>query len=155
MLDQGLKVVTANIEELSTRLGKEITKSIELASTWKVHLLAYDEYIKSLLNIPWKKVLIASATLITVTAITWKMISMRAIPNFLGSMMSLIPMPTIPSMNLSNEASSLPKPDFTNTMRAVMETPLTPITIATGVGIFTISLGILKVTLWALRKIPK
>jgi hypothetical protein len=154
MLDQGVKLVTAQIDEIGTRIGKEITKSTELASIWKVHLHAYDEYIKSLSTIPWKKVLIASATLITISAIAWKMISMRAIPNFLGNMISLVPLP-VGSLNIPKDVVSVPKPNIETTMRAIMETPLTPLTIAASVGVLSITLGLLKVTLWVLRRAPK
>lgn len=36
----------------------------------------------------------------------------------------------------------------------MMETLLTPLAIVTGVGILSISFGLLKITLWALRKAP-
>jgi len=80
--------------------------------------------------------------------------SMRAIPNFLGNMMSVIPLPSGGTIAIPKDVP-IPKPNIETTIRAVMETPLTPITIAASVGVLSITLGLLKITLWVLRRAPK
>ena len=42
-----------------------------------------------------------------------------------------------------------------STLNKVMETPLTPLGIVTGVGVFTIEIGLLKTIAWIIRKSPK
>lgn len=150
--DVFVKTTVEVIDELGTRLGKTINKSDELAKSWNLHLKNYDEYIKSLKKFNWTKAAGWSLGLLIVGGFLWKMGAMRAIPNFASGLIKLIPMP---EMNTTTIIKETPKPKIDATITAIMETPLTPLAIITGVGLLSISLGILKATLWVLRKAPK
>lgn len=79
---------------------------------------------------------------------------MRMIPNFTSNIISAFPTPTQTMSNIPKVIET-PKPSIDTTIRAVMETPLTPLATVTGVGIMTIFAGSLKLALWILRKNPK
>lgn len=148
MVNVMMKSFVSQIQELSQHLGKEITKSTELAHQWKQHIHALDKYIESLKQMPWKKVLTYGACLITVTGFLWKMGAARALPDFLSNVIQFVPKTVLPE-------ATIPKPNIESTLRTAMETPVTPLTIITAVGAITVTLSILKVTLLVLRKLPK
>jgi hypothetical protein len=81
----------------------------------------------------------------------WKMGAMRSIPNFMTNMISLMPTPRVSPSALDKD---IPLPS-TRSLQAIMESPLTPLTIVTGIGVITISLGVLNLIAWTLRRIPK
>jgi hypothetical protein len=152
MTNTVVRATVAHIEEISTRLGANIQKSTELAEEWKQHISALDSYIKSLSTLPWKKILKYTACLLTIGAFLWKMGALRAILNSLtlSSALSLLPTRKFTTASEMN----MPKPYIETTLKVMMETLLTPLAIVTGVGILSIGFGLLKITLWALRKAP-
>lgn len=154
LTDTVVKVATAHLDEISTRLGANIQKSTELANEWKLHISALDSYIKTLSTLPFKKTLKYTACLLTIGAFLWKMGALRAIPDFLSSALSLISTPTLSTTHVTNSIN-IPKPNIESTLKVIMETPMTPFAIVTGVGVLTVGLGLLKATLWVLRKAPK
>lgn len=99
-----------------------------------------------------KKIAGCSAGLILVGTFLWKMGTMQAIPNYAAGLIKLIP---IPEMNTTSIIKETPKPEIDTTIRAIMETPLTPLTIVTGIGLLSVSQGVLRVTLWVLQRSPK
>jgi hypothetical protein len=138
-----------HLEELATRLNKEITKSADLAKEWKLHIKALDEYIKSLSKLPWKKIIGYSACFFTIIAFLYKMGTLR-IPDFFSGVINILPTPSI-----KNITEDLPKPQTETTLSIIMESPITPLALITGVGVLAISLTTLKALVWALRTIPK
>jgi hypothetical protein len=154
LADVIVKTVTCEINEIGERLGKEVKKSNELALEWKQHILALDQYIKSLSGLPWKKLLTYSACTLTVLMFLYKMGIMRMIPNFMSNVISIIPLPkmdTTSSTPIIETVKEMPKPSI----RDLLDTPLTPVGIVTGIGVATVTVGSLKLILWVLRKVPK
>lgn len=144
------KTFVANMEELGQNLGKDIEKSATLAVEWKEQIKATDTYIKSLKGLPWKRLMTWSSCLLLLGGFLWKMGMMRALPDFAGSFLNVIPKLT-PS-NISS-VKEIPKPSATNIVETLAHTPLTPIGIVAGVGVITVSLGILKGLVWVFRKV--
>lgn len=89
-----------------------------------------------------------SAGLLFVAGFLWKMGSIKAIPNFAGFVLNMIPGP-------SDIARDTPKPDMDTTLQHIMETPITPFAFVTGMGVLSIGLITLRLTAWALRILPK
>jgi hypothetical protein len=46
-------------------------------------------------------------------------------------------------------------PTIESTLNNVMDAPLTPLTIVTGIGSIVTLLGIVKISLWVIRKLKK
>jgi len=75
--------------------------------------------------------------------------ALRAIPNFLSNMITIVPSGGIhPVKEISKEGVS-------NTLHTMMETPLTPLTIVASIGILTLGIGTLKIIAWILQRSPK
>lgn len=58
--------VVKQIDELDIALGKDLTKSQELAHNWRNHIHALDKYIKSLEGFSWRRMLSYSACFLLV-----------------------------------------------------------------------------------------
>lgn len=155
MSDVTMRTFVAHIDEISNQLGKEIKKSTELAVEWQSHIKNVDDYIKSLSNIPWKKILTYSACLLTIGAFLYKMAAWRMIPNFVSNVISFIPSSVSTATPSANVIREVPKPNIENTINTIMQTPLTPITIVTCLGGMTVAMVIVKGLVWVLRKVPK
>lgn len=127
-----------HLEELATLLNKEITKSADLAKEWKLHIKALDKYIKSLSKLPWKKIIGYSACFFTIIAFLYKMGTLRIIPDFVSGVINILPTPSI-----KNITEDLPKPQTETTLNIIMESPITPLALITGVGVLAIYLGVI------------
>lgn len=126
---------------------------------WSRLKVRIQEIINTLNTNKRNRVITISVCLFGFGLMLWKMGAFRAIPNFMSNMISLMPIPTpsVPSNGFHGVGKDIPLPS-TKSFQAVMESPLTPLTIVTGVGIVTIGLGALKVIAWTLRtlrRIPK
>lgn len=153
MTDTVLKSSVAHLDEIGMRIGVQMQKSTELASEWNTHIQSLDKYIKSIAVLPWRKTLTYSACFVGLFAFLWKMGALRKLPDFLSSVLACAPTMSTASPVI-NEVN-IPKPDIEYTLKAFMESPLTPLTLVSGVGVLTIGLGSLKLILWVLRKVPK
>lgn len=83
-------------------------------------------------------------------AFLYKMGTLRMIPDFVSGVINILPTPSI-----KNVTEDMPKPQTKTTLNIIMESPITPLALITGVGILAISLTTLKALVWALRKMPK
>jgi hypothetical protein len=147
--DLAMKGIINHIEELGNKTNIKIEKSQELTQLWKDYIHSLDAYIKSK-NL--SKYLKWAACITTIGLFVFKMGLARKIPEFFFSALSNISIPSAQTMgNHLQSAGSHVKPNE-STLNALMETPLTPLMILTGVGGLTITMGILKATLWVLRK---
>jgi hypothetical protein len=151
LTDLAMKSMVASIDTIAESLGKQITKSNELTKAWKAHIANLDTFISKLSS--WKRLLGSAACLITIGLFIWKMGGMRAIPDFLTNMIGVVP--GIVQEATSKTTKETSKEGLNLTIDTIMETPLTPITIVTGVGLLTIGIGMLKIIAWAIRKAPK
>lgn len=52
-------------------------------------------------------------------------------------------------------SDSLAKEQVSHTLHTVLDTPLTPPTIVTGVGALTLGVGLLKLVAWVIQRAPK
>lgn len=152
-IDAAMKGAVASFEEITDLLGIVIKKDEELVNTWKDIIKKYDDFIISLSDVNWKKIIGYSAGLLLISSFLWKMGAMRAIPNFASSLINFIPAP--PTLNVTNIAKDTPKPQIDTTLQHIMETPITPFAIVTGMGVLSLGLCALRITAWALRKLPK
>jgi len=150
VMDLGIKATVSQLDELSNRLGIQIEKSTELASKWETIKVKLDAYIKSLEGVNYKRVFTYTACTMTILYFVYQMGIYRKLPDFLISIASHIPLP-----NFKGNDVPIPKPSIESTFNKVMDMPLTPLTIVTGVGSIVTMLGILKVSLWIIRKLKK
>ena len=72
------------------------------------------------------------------------------IPDFASGLFNILPTPSIQSIG-----EDMPKPKGESALHIIMESPITPLALVTGVGVLAISLTALKALVWALRRIPK
>jgi hypothetical protein len=151
-LDILCKKITRDAEELSTRLGYQIEKSVELTSKWEKLKTDLDNYLKTLDSSKMKKLLTYGACISTVIYFTYQMGLYRKLPDFALSLASHIPLPSFNS-SIENLPKSIPAPSMSNTLHELANIPLTPLTIITGVGVFVTGLAMLRVSLWVVINI--
>jgi|SRR5271156_691355 len=151
LVDATIKSVSASLDTISNALGTEIKKSDELAKEWKKNINSLDIFIKSLSS--WKKTFGWSVCLLTVLAMLWKMGALRSIPNFLGQLTHIVP--DVLSPLTKQSSSDIAKEHVSTTLHTVLDTPLTPLTIVTGVGVLTLGVGLLKTIAWVIQRAPK
>lgn len=154
-----MQSVVNNLEELSEKTNKEIKKSAALTDLWKKQIEALDKFIKSLAETPWAAILKWSACFFIFTGFLYKMGILRMIPDFASGIINILPMPSSlnPTKTVENisENIKIPNPKIESTFSMLMETPITPLALLTGIGILTVSITTLKVLVWTLRKLPK
>lgn len=115
-------------------LGKDLTKSKELADDWRRHINALDAYIKSLQGLPWSKMLSYSACFLLIGTFIWEMGIWRAFPDFLSTAIKLIPTTGMSSTTIQETVAELPKPSVTSTMNAIAKSPVAVFGIVAGVS---------------------
>ena len=71
MTDFAYREAVKQIDDVGIALGKEFTKSQELAQNWRDHIHALDKYIKSLQGLPWRRMLSYSACFLLVGTFLW------------------------------------------------------------------------------------
>lgn len=74
---------------------------------------------------------------------------------YLSSLSLLLHKRSMKLISIKNITEDLPKPQTETTLNIIMESPITPLALITGVGVLAISLTTLKALVWALRTIPK
>jgi hypothetical protein len=151
LTDVALKSMIASADTILQASGKQVTRSKELTEIWKAHITKLDTYISKLSS--WKRTLGYGACLVTVGLFIWKIGAMRAIPDFLTNMIGIVP--SLAQEAGCKTAKETSKEGFNHTFDTIMETPLTPIAIVTGVGLLTVGIAMLKIVAWALRRAPK
>jgi len=129
--------VVKQVDELDIALGKDLTKSQELAHNWRNHIHALDKYIKSLEGFSWRRMLSYSACFLLVGTFIWKMGTFRVLPDFWGTVIKLISTTGISSTTMHETASELPKPSVTSTIIAIAESPVAIFGIVAGVKVFS------------------
>jgi hypothetical protein len=149
-MDQAMKLTVSQLDDLSTRLGIQVEKSVELASKWDGIKTKLDVYIKSLDDVNYKRIFKYTACTMAILYFVYQMGIYRKLPDFFISIASHIPLP-----NFKGSEVPVPKPSIESTFNKVMDIPLTPLTIVTGVGSIVTLLGILKVSMWIIRKLKK
>lgn len=150
IIDQGIKLTVEQLDNISTRLGIQIEKNAELATKWETIKVKLDNYIKSLEGVNYKKAFTYVGCGIAIAYFVYQMGIYRKLPDFLISIASHIPLP-----NLKGNDVPVPKPTIESTLNNVMDAPLTPLTIVTGIGSIVTLLGIVKISLWVIRKLKK
>lgn len=153
--DTAYREVVKQVDELGLALGKDLEKSQELADDWRKHIIALDAYIKSLQGLPWRRILSYSACFLLVGAFIWKMGALRVLPDFLGTAIKLIPTTGMSSTTMQETVAELPKPSVTSTINAITESPVAVFGIVIGVSMGVICLGFMKITILALKRLPK
>lgn len=149
-VDIAMKAIVADIEAIGDKLNIKVEKSIALGNSWKTLKDDLDTYIKSHQNIT--RFLKWGACLTTMGVFLFKMGLARKVPEFLLSTLANIPAPSMQSVGSQMHSfASQAKPTDT-TLHAFLETPLTPIMVLTGAGGLAITVSLLKVTLWLLRR---
>lgn len=83
-----LKGFVTNIKEVGDKFNIQITESLELAKQWGAHIALLDQYIKSLCS--WKRTLTYTFCLITILSFLYRMGALRAIPQFLNNVISIM-----------------------------------------------------------------
>jgi hypothetical protein len=151
LTDVAMKSLIASAATIAQAWGKQIPRCNVLTEIWKAHITKLDTYISKLSS--WKRTIGYGACLVTVGLFIWKMGAMRAIPDFLTNMIGIVP--SLAQEAGSKTAKDTSKEGLNQIFETIMETPLTFITIVTGVGLFTVGIAVLKVVAWALRRGPK
>lgn len=155
LADHTVMVTTAALDQLVEKGNLNIQRSEGLAVMWRDHLKQWDEFVKSLKGVPWKKVIGYSACIMTVLGFFWKMGTLRGIPNFLSNtVISSASGAISQGASSSLNTAQIPKPESLN-FKDIMDSPLTPMAMVTIVGGFTITLGAIKAILWTLNKLLK
>jgi hypothetical protein len=142
-----MKSTIASLDQLGKRLDKDITKSHSLAVEWKSHINKLDSLIKNMGS--YQKYVAWGACIMTTFFFLYKCGKLRAIPDFLSNMINITPN----IIQDSHISYSDIKPE--KIMHTLMETPLTPITLVSSIGVITISLLTLKTIVWVLQRTPK
>jgi hypothetical protein len=149
-IDSFLKVTVIQLDVISTKIGINIEKSQELTTKWENIKVKLDAYIKSLDGVNYKKAFTYLGCTAAIIYFTYQMVIYRKLPVLMLSITSNIPMP-----NFSGKDMPVPKPSIESTFNKIMEVSLTPLTIVTGVGSIVTIMGILRASLWILRKLRK
>jgi hypothetical protein len=150
-IDLSIKAAVIELERIGNSLGIQMEKSAELASKWEGIKNKLDIYIKSLQEVSYRKVLTYTAGSIAIVYFIYQCSLYRKLPDFLISIASHIPLPNIKG---SSEIP-VPKPTVESTIDKIANIPLTPLGIITGVGFIVTGLGILRATVWVIRKLRK
>jgi len=151
-IDLGIKAPVNQLDSISSNLGIQLEKSAQLASKWESIKSKLDVYIKSLQGISYKKVFTYTAGTIAVLYLVYQCSIYRKLPDFLISIASHIPLPSVRSSEIR---VSILIPTVENTLNNLTNMPITPLGIVTGVGIIVTSLTIIKATLWIICKLSK
>jgi hypothetical protein len=149
-IDLSIKAAVIELERIGNSLGIQMEKSAELASKWENIKNKLDLYIKSLQEVSYKKVFTYVAGTIAIVYFIYQCSIYRKLPDFLISIASHIPLPSI-----RDSGVPVPKPSVESTIDKISNIPLTPLGIITGVGFIVTGLGILRATVWVIRKLRK
>lgn len=148
--DMTVKTITADLEVIDNKFNLQIKKSEELAKEWSTHIKKLDAYIESLKSIPCKKLLTYSAYILTIIGFLWKMGMLRNIPSFTSSLAGLALDSSKTGIanassgnNVPEVSTNISKPSM-DSVKAFMESPITPRAFVMGVGSIAIMLGTLK-----------
>jgi len=87
---------------------------------------------------PWKKALKLFATVITVGYIIYKMGLLRAVPDFMSNMISVGPR----AISRVTEIEHIPKPGINASVHALIESPISFMTLVTFAGGLSLALGL-------------
>lgn len=155
-----IKGITANVLVVAEKLEKTVKQSDELRVAVEKIVRNVDEMeaeFQKQTSGWWKqKWFTYSASTVTILFVVYQMFQYKAVPNFLG----IIGEAGIAFLKGSKEVAKenikdIPKPSAETTIKAIMETPVAPLTILTAVGTLTVAIMALKVVSFVLRKVPK
>lgn len=158
--DRILKGIVANLQVCNERLNLNLSQSEALRTEWEDLNKKNDKLMNDFNNLTkpfWKrKWFTISASTITLAFFLFQMYKFKALPNFIGMAVDIgSSLFQSTAEESKKEITNLPISNIQNTIKIIAETPVAPLTILTGVGIFTVSLGVLRLATFILRKIPK
>ena len=158
--DSILRGIVTNLTVCGDRLNMEIEKLENLRIQWQESIAKSDKLMDDFNQVTqsfWKKKwFTVSVSTITIAFFLFQMYKYKALPNFVGLVIDAgSSIFTSATKDNVPDIATMPKPSLQNTIKVIAETPLAPLTILTGVGLFTISLGALRFATFILKKMPK
>lgn len=135
-----LKIAVITSDELKLKIEEAVHKVDEVEAEFKKQTQEW-----------WKqKWFTYTASSVLILFVVYKMFEYKAVPNFLGAIGEVAK----DGATVDN-LKDLHKPSLENTIKAIAETPIAPLTILTVVGALTISIGFLRAITFILRRVPK
>ena len=151
IMDQIIKGIVHNLKILKDQGHVTLQESEKMTQVWKERVIDTDNIIKEYKKQnKWKFVAGASITIFSILSFCWMMYRTNSIPQFVNLLANIMP-------SVTNSATSEPVLPITmeNTLKTIMETPFTALTICTLAGGILITTVSLKAIVWVLRKVPK
>lgn len=151
IMDQIIKGIVHNLKILKDQGHVTLQESEKMTQVWKERVIDTDNIIKEYKKQnKWKFVAGASITIFSILSFCWMMYRTNSIPQFVNLLANIMP-------SVTNSLTSEPALPITmeNTLKTIMETPFTALTICTLAGGILITTVSLKAIVWVLRKVPK